>query len=546
MNSDLKIIKKKYGEKMMHFCREFFPTLLEKEGLLSNLLLNNFNESHILYNDLVEHNLLGEFKEYIYSLVDVENLEEKQDNIASPEELLSSVGYNLYECHTEEEIQSFRKYYAKDEILCTFTNGNRLDYCRVFFAIKKNVHQIKREDFKNPQRQDLYGTSVISIQFDKLGGNRLSIKNRYNHHVNNPDSTFSNNLDNIVLGLTKSFEKYYDIKQQYVNKSFEIPSYTMASDGKYYKYNYEIGNIYYCPNNIIINNGNADQLPKEKFLLFDFFILDLGTKKIISLIDDGFIDSIGKIEKIEILNCGLLKQVVLYQEDGSLITIVLDKENNIIGLDNPYVKEVQNCFLSENKKCRMVRLANAKVIKNDFMRYNECIEEIYFENVEEIWDKFLFENKICKQVILPKLKTISGYKFMYENNECNYVFMPNLKTAGESFMHNNKKIKIINFPKIQSLPPYFISSSKIEIAILPKLETISKRASDSSVLKNVQYLYAPEFNLNDSNLSELLLKNISYCYTPLMPECCNTTDFLQDKEIIESFKLELKKKENVR
>ena len=34
---DLKLIKKHYGEKMMHLCRELFPTLLETGGLLSKL-----------------------------------------------------------------------------------------------------------------------------------------------------------------------------------------------------------------------------------------------------------------------------------------------------------------------------------------------------------------------------------------------------------------------------------------------------------------------------------------------------------------------------
>ena len=43
MNNDLKIIKKKYGEKMMHFCRDLFPTILETEGLLPKLLMDNFN-----------------------------------------------------------------------------------------------------------------------------------------------------------------------------------------------------------------------------------------------------------------------------------------------------------------------------------------------------------------------------------------------------------------------------------------------------------------------------------------------------------------------
>ena len=29
---DLKLIKKHYGEKMAHLCRDLFPTLLEEEG----------------------------------------------------------------------------------------------------------------------------------------------------------------------------------------------------------------------------------------------------------------------------------------------------------------------------------------------------------------------------------------------------------------------------------------------------------------------------------------------------------------------------------
>ena len=524
MNSDLKIIKKKYGEKMMHFCREFFSTLLEKEGLLSSLLLNNFNASHNLYNDLVENNLLGEFKEYIYSLVDVEHLEEKEENIASPEELLGSVGYDLYECHTEKEIQSFKKYYAKGEELCTF-KGNRLDTCLVFFAVKKNVDEIKREDFKNPKRQDLYGTSVISIQFEKLGGNRLSIKNRYNHKVNNPDSTFSNNLDNIVPGLTKSFEKYYGIKQQYVNKGFEIPSYTMASDGKYYKYNYEINNIYYCPDNIIIKNGNIEKLPKEKFLLFDYFILDLKNKIIkdctyegtIYYTEDGFIDSIGTIEKIEILNCDLLKKVLLYQEDGSLITIILDKENNIIGLDNPYVKEVSDYFLYNNKKCQTIKLKNANIIGDYFMYNNLCIEKIYFEKVEEIGEDFLHKNQICQQ-----------------------VFLTNTRIIGNSFMYSNKKEIKAFFLKLKEIPAFFLFNSLIQTLIIPEVIEIG----DIFILKDIQYLYAPNLMLDNYKDFKSIFEDIPYCYTPLMPECCNTTDFLQDEDIVDSIKLELKKNNN--
>ena len=62
MNEDLKIIKKKYGEKMARFCRELFPTLLETEGLLSILMLKHFEPSHDLYVDIMEQNLEGDLK----------------------------------------------------------------------------------------------------------------------------------------------------------------------------------------------------------------------------------------------------------------------------------------------------------------------------------------------------------------------------------------------------------------------------------------------------------------------------------------------------
>ena len=61
MIDDLKIIKKMYGEKMMHLCRELFSTLLEQEGLLSKVMLDNFAPSKLLYDDL-NSKLTGDIK----------------------------------------------------------------------------------------------------------------------------------------------------------------------------------------------------------------------------------------------------------------------------------------------------------------------------------------------------------------------------------------------------------------------------------------------------------------------------------------------------
>ncbi len=71
MNNELKKIKKLYGEEMMHMCRELFPTILEKEGLLLNILLSHIAPTHSIANDIKGKKLTDEFKNCIYSFVDI-------------------------------------------------------------------------------------------------------------------------------------------------------------------------------------------------------------------------------------------------------------------------------------------------------------------------------------------------------------------------------------------------------------------------------------------------------------------------------------------
>ena len=283
---DLKLIKKHYGEKMMHLCRELFPSILETKGLLYSLMSRKFHPTRHLYYDIVNNHYEDEFKSIIFSLIKKQS-NTKQNINKTPKELLDEAGYILYECKTEEDIQSFKKYYAPGEALCTF-RGGRLERCFVFFAVKKDVDKIKRKE--TPARQDEYGTSVISIQFTRGKLNTLSIKNRYNHTVDNPDSTFSNNLDNIIDGLNESFYKEYGFNFDLEGSNIEIPGYVIASynrdtengmDGKYYKYNFERNNIYYCPDNIIVDNFCVKQFDKSKYLIIDNFILDLTHKTLL-------------------------------------------------------------------------------------------------------------------------------------------------------------------------------------------------------------------------------------------------------------------------
>ena len=461
MIDDLKVIRKKYGERMYHFCRESFPTLLEEPGKLSKLLSDNFHESHSLFDDIVANGKESEFKNFIYSLVDVENNNELV-MIKTPEELMSSAGYVLVECYNEGDIQAFRKYYAPGEELCTF-KGGRLNRCRVFFAVKKNVSDIKREDFKNPTRQDEYGTSVISIQFTKDGTNTLSIKNRYNHTVNNPDATFSNNLDNIIPGLTESFERYKGIVQKYKSKSFEIEGYVRANDGKYYKYNYEINNVYYCPDNIIIDHFNVKKYDKSRYLIIDYFIIDLSKdNKSISLYDknlsDSFCDVIKDINKIEIDNIDSGKKITILCDNNKSLEIITDKAGKIISLKMNKIYDIGDKFLSYNTSLQKFTAENLTEVGDYFLYCNKFLQKFTVQNLTKVGDCFLFDNTSLQELYLPNLTKV-GDGFLTGNISLQELYVPNLTEVGHMFLNYNISLQELYVPNLTEVGGDFLSEN---------------------------------------------------------------------------------------
>ena len=563
MNEDLKIIKKKYGEEFMHFCRESFPILLETPSLLSGLILDHFDVSKELYKDIKENDLEDSFKNYIYSLVDVEKNGIKTNK--TPKELLNEAEYDFYECKTEEDIQQFKKYYITGEELCTF-NGGRLNRCHVFWAVKKNVEKIKRENFKNPNRQDEYGTSVISIQFTRDKSHALSIKNRYNHRVNNPDATFSNNLDNIIPGLTESFENAYGLIQQNKGNKIEIPGYVMAKDGKYYKYNYEINNIYYCPNNIIIDNFEVKKYDKEKYIIMDYFILDLQNKKLYlydGKFEDSFENIFKNISKITIKNIDKGKEIIVECDKNIVNKIILDSNNNIISLDSniniiydyflycnkkltelnlPEVKNIRNCFLYYNENLTKLSLPEVENIGDYFLYYNQNLTELNLPKVKNIRNGFLYYNENLIELNLPKVKNIGnfflchnqnlielnllkvkniGKSFIFWNQNLKKLGLPMVKNIGNDFLFRNKKLTKLNLPQVKNIGYNFLNSNKNLTELnLPKVENIgnfflcrNQNLTELNLLKvkNIGYNFLFE-NENLTKLNLPLVESIDFCF----------------------------------
>ena len=529
MNKDLKIIKKKYGENMMHLCRKLFPTILEKEGILSQVILDSFEVSHELYNDLISNNLVVAFENYIY-----ERLDYKIDKIVkitkTPKELLNEAGYDLYECHTENEIQKFKKYYSPGEELCTF-RGGRLENCYVFFAVKKNIEEIKRANFHNPDRQDLYGTSVLSIQFTRDDAHHLSIKNRYNHTVVNPDATFSNNLDNIIPGLTDSFEKCYGMAQKCNSTNFEIPNYVCVGE-KYYKYNYEIDNVYYCPNNIIIDNYEVKKLDKRRYILLDYYILDLQNKEIKSYQPiDSFPSTIGKITKIEVEKNQEEKRIKIETVDGNVF-VSLDKNNNIIYYQNDTVKKISDNFMRYNVTLSNLKLPQAQIIENSFLYHNKALEVIELPECRETGKDFLRSNTSIKNVYLPKAEHL-GFGFLPRNEALEVIELPECIIIGNCFLGFNTNIKNVYLPKAKIIGEAFLLMNEaLESIELPECREIGR--SFLQFNPNIKSVYLPKAKI----IEEAFLYNNKALESIKLPECRKIEDyFLRYNEALESIEL---------
>ena len=445
MEKDLKWIKKHYGEQMMHLCREHFQSILETEGYLPKLLNEHFIPSKSLAKDIIKQGKVNEFVSYIFSLTDIKTHQEV-DTKMSAVEMLKQAGYTLFpECKTEEDIQSFKKYYAQGEELCTF-GGGRLNTCRVWFTVKENAEELDRSSFKNPSRQDEYGTSVISIQFTKAN-NILSIKNRYNHTVNNPDNTFNSNLDNMVKGLSSAFYADYNVKSTNKSTDFELDDYIEA-DGKFYKYNYEENNIYYCCNNIVIDNFKVKKIPDHQMLL-DRYIFDFKEKTVSGYSPDNK-EKDSFLKTVEHLKEMLFKDnvITLTKSDGGSVKIVIDENRRIISLTD---YELVNC-------------------ETKYMYYWKYIKEITLPKLEQCGNFCFLGNTALTDLNLPQLKQCGHYCFGKNEHLVN-LNLPKLEQFGEWCFDCNTALTDLNLPKLEQCGDRcFWNNSSLTNLNLPQLE----------------------------------------------------------------------------
>ena len=538
----MKFLKKFYGEKFAHLCRSLFPTILDKEGELSRIISDNFAPTKSLYDDLMENQVaMNNFRANVYYQFDPKRNDLYDAGNKTVEQLFDEAGYILCpECKTQEEILSFKKYYTEDEELCTFRD-QRLSTNRVFFAVKKDVENIKREDFKHPKREDEYSLSVISIQFTKgRGVNYVSIKSRYNHSVDNPDATLENNLDNIIPGLTKAFEKEYEMKISRVGNRMPwgLTNYVKAkNDGRSYRFNTEINGTFYCENNVIIDDFMvAKHYDKARYILIDTILLDKQEKRVdLSLFRyDGFGESLGEIDKITETVLGDNRVVRILSKNGMTSEVVLNSHNEAIRYKNHDIKEIPNNFFAYNTKIKEVDAPNVEKIGDFFLGNNTQLEKFDFTKVVSIGDSFLHMNNRVTALNLPnvenigmyfmfcntcineidftKLRSVGDY-FLARNTALNEISLPNIEFIGKSFMTDNNLIKRIEFPKVEDIKDFFMgSNNSVEYVHFPALRNMSYSFLETNkvlkevTMENAQYIsrrFLSAFDKEDCKNKEL-------------------------------------------
>ena len=408
-----------------------------------------------------------------------------------PLELLSKAGYTAYYADTLEKQNWPKQFYAKGEELCTFHDPNRYKNYHIVVAIKKNVQDIKRENFPHPKREDEYGTSVLQIQMLKSGG-FISIKNRYNHTVENPDNTFNSNPDNIISGLSDALKHHYHV--DFSSQKVHLPENFVLIDSQIVNCNYEINNVYFSEN-CYVEDGNIHEIDKQKELMLDYFILNLQDKSIKnpSELENGFIAALQEEIKDKKLQITVNEQGnKCLQADGKTILELDHGKIKSLHFDN--VKKIDDNFLQYNNELSDVSLLQATNIGDNFLYWNKNLSEISLEQVTEIGNSFLHSNEIISKVYLPQVTNIGddflcyngelsvislpkvtkiGDDFLCCNNIIAQISLPKVTDIGENFLYENKNLTQISLPEVTSIGDNFLyENNKLQRIYLPKIQSI--------------------------------------------------------------------------
>ncbi len=520
MNEDVfKQIKKQNGEKFAQYLRSYHNGIFEIKNVVE--LLKYAGHDVDAAKDIAP---------YLKALQQASLKKEssKEELSLDPIELLDKAGYNAFYVKSLEDQNKIEHYYASaedleklgckanraaGEKLCTFRDPVRYKTHYIIHAVKKDVDNIRRADFVGKEkREDLYGTSVISIQIPipRNANDRnssISIKNRYNHTVQSCDNTFQSNPDNIIPGLTLALQNKFNVTFGHLK---DLPKEYRLVDGHLISFNFEENDIFFG-DAFYVKNGEIKELNRDYEIMLSGFILNIKNNTISNP-----------------ANLAPSLHVALEEEiKGKKLQISADKKNGFRTLtaDNEIIARFRDgMFLS-------LRLPTTEKLLGDLSATHSQFEDLRsFDapNLVEVGDNF--HNGIFGTLNFPKLKKVGKFPDFRHQKGYNtqtgqfYIFEDSYAKNGIVTHKSSDEIFMDNF--------IFNSKNKTIKNILETEDSFADAFSKEIKDKKLTVLYPPERknNFNDGSMYKKL-ENVIFDFGSEIAH--NFTRILaDDKEIV--------------
>jgi hypothetical protein len=354
-----------------------------------------------------------------------------------PFELLDEAGYDAFHADSLEKQNSIAHFFKKSELLCTFNDAARYKRYHIVHAIKKDVDQIKRADFIGKEdRQDEYGTSVISIQIGK-GERFISIKNRYNHTVAGCDHTFNSNPDNIINGLSDALKNHFNVEFTALNAPL-ANDFALFNDqiAKYHREteNYYYGDQFWALDGVLhpIDRGRGDAL-------FEGFIFDNKSKtlqKIDPTNTDSFAESFNRVYGGRAgLKTDASGNLTL---DGKIL--ITAEKSRITAIDLPELEVMDNYCLHDTHEITKINVPHLKKMGRDCLHDASRLKIFHADELQIMGDNCLTHIPHLKKLHIPKLRETGELCFAFSESLSTFN-APSLITMGPKNLANTPNIK---------------------------------------------------------------------------------------------------------
>ncbi len=508
------IIKRQNGEAFARAIRDFDSGIFEVPNL-PNIVKFAGRDAKPLLN-------------YLESLKNIQ-IEDCEDFVPeNPFKLLKKAGYDAFYADTLEKQNSIQDYYADMEVLCTFKDPHRFKNYYIIHCIKEGADKLNRRDFKGQeQREDAYGTSVISIQILKEGG-FISIKNRYNHTVQAPDNTFSSNPNNIIAGLSHALKNYFQV--DFSSQPVDLDRDFVVAKGMIYQYHTECQNHYFG-DGYYVKGNEVSFINKDYQLIIDNFIVDFRENKVFqpyqTMPNLHPEDAVFLLIKQEVKNGGKLT----LKKKGDLSFVYLDdrcilksRNGGMVYLDLKLEGYLDYPIFAHHRAIEEVHLENVKIVANNSFKNCDNLRKISLPTCDVVFSFSIYH--------LPKLEYINldmvtflGERVLCDIGLVKELSLPLLTRACDACFAGMKQLKKIKAPQITNLNQVVLSQNpcleevdlpnlirltycnlckcpSLKKINLPKLKTVGYRCL--SVNKNLQEVYLPQVT---SVLDEVLSQN---------------------------------------